>query len=138
METIIKIIGTVIIWIPALWLTCLLWGSQIDAKKSIINVLHVGVPKLPTVIATREAKSVYQNGEKVGDIRGQVSEGSEIIFEKIINTQNLQLDQPFEFGRYRLIVLSIANQIGLNSVISDKGGAIEQAVIEGVRCRIIK
>lgn len=122
---------SIVILFTAIFLLWKLWHSQIDVGKSARNVADAVVPKLPDALAVRDQNTIYQNGEKVGDVHAFTEEDATVTFMSIANTQNLKFDKPFEFRRLHLSIIKIESQTGMKS----DGRKIQQAVLEGVVCK---
>jgi len=137
-ETIVKVVLTVLFTAIWLWSLGWVWKSQIDPQATIKK--WVTKPfEPPGWVATRDPKKVYQNGVAVGDVTGDVNEGvSTVRFAQIANAGSLKRDAPVDWQRHRLRIVQIEAVIGMKSVVTDQGTQVLTNVMEGVACEIIR
>ena len=79
-------------------------------------------------------KHIYQEGEVVGDVAGQVTEdGGRVVFAELINTKRLDKSKPFEHGRRTFRIVQIDSQTS----IMGGPGETKMDVLEGVVCEVV-
>ena len=145
-ESFIKIIITVVIIFLAGYILKITWTSQIDVPKSIQKILQKPMESLPKIndfIATREESCIYQNGECVGKISGEIKiEEDKIYFSEISNTKNLKVKEIIEYKRWKLKLIkykSFAGQLN-KTVITDEGveNISKTNVYSDIECQVIE
>lgn len=141
MEILLKI-GITLVTLVFIYYQCIfikwVWTSQIDSKKTISKILKKAAPDTDT-IATRDPNKIYQNGNVVGDITGQIEEKDNlIIFKQISNTSNLDQGVLFEYKRNKCRIIRINTSIGIKIVATNSGTERRDAVIEDVVCKKIE
>ena len=142
MEVVVKLVISAIVVI-FVYYECLfligVWRSQIDPKATISRLIETLKPK-PDIIATREAAKIYQDGKVVGDISGRITEEDAMItFERILNASELKSEQPFEYRRSTLIIVSIGERDGSYSQTEIKESGVTtitgKDVLLNVKCK---
>lgn len=129
--TVIIIIG---IYVQALFLRWL-WPTQIDIKATFSRIIRKASPETD-VFATRDPNKIYQNGESVGDVTGDiVDEGNQIIFRQLSNTSKLNQKLAFEHKRDSYQILKIEKTTGLKIDMSNHSTSQATAVLENVYCK---
>ena len=84
-----------------------IWRYQIDFKQSFYNLLKYQVNKNIGWLIIREDNRIYQNGEAIGRVVGKVENiGDKLVFEKIIDALELNLELPIEYRREKLRIIS--------------------------------
>lgn len=141
-ESFIKIIITVVIIILAGYILKVTWTSQIDVPKSIQKPME-SLPKINDFIATRDESCIYQNGECVGEISGEIKiEGDIIYFSEISNTKNLKVKEIIEYKRWKLKLIKYKSFTGqLNkTVITDEGveNISKSNVYSDIECQVLE
>ncbi len=145
-ESFIKVIITVAIIFLAGYILKITWTSQIDVPKSIQKILQKPMESLPKIndfIATREESCIYQNGECVGKIIGDVKiEGDKIYFSEISNAKNLKVKEIIEYKRWKLRLIKYESFTGqLNkTVITDEGveNISKNNVYSDIECQVLE
>ena len=116
MEILVKIIITALVLLLIYYQVIFVrgvWRSQIDPAATIGRIWDSLKPTTD-VIATRDSMKIYQNGQVVGDVSGRVTESeTEIRFERLMNTGDLQRDLEFEYRRLRLKIVSVESISGM-------------------------
>jgi hypothetical protein len=111
------------------------WFNQIDPKQTFSRFLKKATPSAE-VIATRDPNKIYQNGNPVGNITGNVTiKDNNIIFEKLIETSALERNIPFEYKRDTYKIIKIEQEIGAE--ISNITG-FNKNVLKNVVCEKMK
>ena len=145
-ESFIKVIITVVVIILAGYILKSTWTSQIDVPKSIQKILQKpmeSLPKINNFIATRDESCIYQNGECVGKISGEVKiEGDKIYFSEISNAKNLKVKEIIEYKRWALKLVkyeSFAGQLN-KTIITDEGvkNISKSNVYNNVECQVLE
>jgi hypothetical protein len=145
-ESFIKVIITVVVIILAGYILKSTWTSQIDVPKSIQKILQKpmeSLPKINNFIATRDESCIYQNGEYVGKISGEVKiEGDKIYFSEISNAKNLKVKEIIEYKRWALKLVkyeSFAGQLN-KTIITDEGvkNISKSNVYNNVECQVLE
>jgi hypothetical protein len=142
MEFVFKLILIVIIWGAALILTRTILTIQIDPIQTAKNF----IPKveLPEKIATRDSNKLYQNGEPVAEVIGDIREDDKTVtFSKLSNTQNLKYNEIFEFKRQKLRMDQTNTNFSVqeNITIWDNNGpkaTVLNNVLNDVLCHKVK
>jgi len=145
-ESFIKVIITVVVIILAGYILKSTWTSQIDVPKSIQKILQKpmeSLPKINNFIATRDESYIYQNGECVGKISGEVKiEGDKIYFSEISNAKNLKVKEIIEYKRWTLKLIKYESFTGqLNkTVITDEGveNISKSNVYNNIECQALE
>lgn len=145
-ESFIKVIITVVVIILAGYILKSTWTSQIDVPKSIQKILQKpmeSLPKINNFIATRDESCIYQNGECVGKISGEVKiEGDKIYFSEISNAKNLKVKEIIEYKRWTLKLIKYESFTGqLNkTVITDEGieSISKSNVYNNIECQVLE
>jgi len=108
--------------------------SQVDPKSTLENFLEKQIKKRIDIIATREQDAIYQNDKIVARLgNGEFKkENKTIYFNQLEYSNELNLDEIFEFQKYILQFISYKAMIQLDSSQSHKG-----RILKGVSCRII-
>lgn len=113
------------------------WRSQIDPQATFSRLLAKLRPD-SDVIATRDPGKIYQNGNPVGDVTAAVAqENSKWVFKQISNTTGLRTDQPFEYQRVTLRIVSIASRTGVLVNMTDQGTTQARDVLGDVVCELV-
>jgi hypothetical protein len=137
METLFKVAITVVVLCLIYYGLMFLWGvwrSQVDPRATFVRILDTLKPKAE-VIATRDPNKIYQDGKAVGDVSGEVAEdGRTVKFTRILNTSALKVEQPFEYKRLRLKILSVATRTGMYVNQTDTGTITGTDVLGDVVC----
>jgi len=145
-ESFIKVIITVAIIFLAGYILKITWTSQIDVPKSIQKILQKPMESLPKIndfIATREESCIYQNGECVGKISGDVKiEGDKIYFSEISNAKNLKVKEIIEYKRWKLKLIKYESFTGQldKTVITDEGveNISKSNVYNDIECQVLE
>ncbi|MFA5271059.1 MAG: hypothetical protein WC412_01810 [Candidatus Omnitrophota bacterium] len=139
LEILFKVIVTLAVGFLSLSFLVYLWTHQIDPITSGINFFKNKAKQQTEWLATRDPNAIYQNGNIVGIISGDVKENHDrLIFLEIFNTAGLNRNAPLEYKKERLRIISIETTIGMYSSVSNKGSEIKQNVIKNVTCEKIK
>lgn len=146
LESFIKVIITVVVIILAGYILKSTWTSQIDVPKSIQKILQKpmeSLPKINNFIATRDESCIYQNGECVGKISGEVKiEGDKIYFSEISNAKNFKVKEIIEYKRWKLKLIKYESFTGqLNkTVITDEGveNISKSNVYNNIECQVLE
>ena len=110
------------------------WSSQIDPVATFQKYIKKE-PKISEMVVTRDPNKLYQGGNAIADITGQVnSVGERIVFEQIANTSGMNTNETFEYQRDTYRVIQIETIIGMKSVASNTGARVLQSVMENVVC----
>ena len=145
-ESFIKIIITVVIIFLAGYILKVTWTSQIDVPKSIQKIFQKPMESLPKIndfIATRDESCIYQNGECVGKISGEIKiEEDKIYFSEISNAKNLKIKEIIEYKRWKLRLIKYESFTGqLNkTVITDEGveNISKSNVYSDIECQVLE
>ena len=135
MELFTKILITVIVILVGAKSLYWTWTSHIDFKATLHKYV-TKEPKIADTVVTRDNNKLYQNGASIADITGNVQINDDtVLFAQIANVSGLDQNQPIEYKRLKLKVLSVQNTFGMKVVASDKGSSVLQSVMEGVTCK---
>ncbi len=140
MEIILKVIVTAVVvllfYYQAVFVSTL-WKSHIDPAATFARLLGKLKPQ-SDIIATREPNKIYQRGEAVGEVLGSAeTKGSRVKFAQLVNTTGLQADQPIEYQRLRLRIVSIKQRTGMSTTMTDKETFIYRDVLGEVECELL-
>lgn len=141
MELIIKIFLTVVVIgviffsvVSLIWL----WRSQIDVRETGRQLLNTPKKSMDWV-ATRDDTKIYQEGKIVGTICGEVKESNDqIIFKEICDTEQLNINAPFEYKRDKIKIVKYGGIFGGKKVVTAEGSISKNAFITDVVCEKIK
>ena len=112
------------------------WTSHIDPKATIQKYFNKE-PKISEIVVTRDPNKIYQDGNAVADIIGQVQQTENgILFVQIANS-TVDTNEAIEYQRSTYRIKQIESMIGMKSVVSDKGSQVLQNVLENVSCEKI-
>jgi len=110
------------------------WVNHIDPKATITRLFSKTV-ETPDWVATRDPKKIYQNGEAVGDVSGEVEDsGDQVIFRELSNTAGLDRKTEFEYQRKVLRIRKIGTSAGMK--LSPSGTRMN--VLGDVVCDLVK
>ena len=113
------------------------WSSQIDPMATFQKYINKE-PKIAEIVVTRDPKKLYQGGDVVADITGQVkSTDGRLIFEQLANTTGLDTNKTIEYQRDAYRIIQIETMIGMKSMVSNTGSSVLQNVMENVICEKI-
>lgn len=138
MELVLRIVLTAIL--SGIWLIGLrwVWTNQLDPRATVARLTGKALAP-PDWVATRDPAKIYQGSAAVGDVRGQVTnEGSQVRFQQLVNTTGFDRDQPFEYQRLTLRIVSIRTMIGMKIETTEGGSETLTGVLEDVLCDIAK
>ncbi len=114
-----------------------LWRSQLDPGTTFSRVLGKFKPQ-SDIIAIREPNKIYQNGQVVGEVLGRVeAEGNRVKFQQLVNTTGLRADQPVEYQRTRLRIVSVKQRTGVLQNMTDEGTFVYRDVLGEVECELV-
>ncbi|MCX5644217.1 MAG: hypothetical protein NTZ17_05975 [Phycisphaerae bacterium] len=141
MELVIKMLVTlvaaVMVW-GIVSFTIAVWRSHIDPQKTFSNVIAKLQEKPTELLATRDPNLLYQAGEVVGRVVGEITEaGDFVVFAKVSDTSNMDRGKDIEFRRLSLRIEGIERHTGVEIIASDSGSSMRTAVMSNVRCRIL-
>lgn len=92
------------------WFLSWIWTHQIDLKETILRFLKSKPKEMVELIVTRDENTIYQNGQIVGNVSGNIKEiNDKFIFDEIYNTSNLNRNLPIEYRREKLKIISIGS-----------------------------
>jgi len=73
------------------------WSSQIDPVATFQKYIKKE-PKISEMVVTRDPNKLYQGGNAIADITGQVnSVGERIVFEQLANTSGMNTNETVEY-----------------------------------------
>lgn len=138
LEMVFKVAVTVVFTVIWLWSVKWLWTTQIDLAATFAKMAKKPF-EAPTWVATRDPRKPYQDGVAVGDVTGDVKEGTEtVLFLQLANTGQLKHDLPIEYQRHRLRIVKVDATIGMKIGMTDQGSQMLTSVMEGVTCDVIR
>jgi len=125
----------VIIFICVILVGVTLFTKQVDFPTTFKNVFKSILQKYNDLVAVREPDRIYQNGIIVGDVTPSVGEyDDKILFSQLHNTSKLDTNEPFEYQRYKLKIISIKRRYGRR--VTKYNTYVD--VLQQVECAIIK
>ncbi len=137
METLFKLSVTALVaWfvyyqIAFVWK---LWHSHVDPVATFSRIIEQLKPDTP-MVATREPNRLYQGGNVVGQVEGDVIVKKDIVvFAQLSETSDLNEDQPIEYQRLTLKIRNV--RVRKFSVVTSKG--LRNSVWEDVTCDIVR
>lgn len=114
------------------------WSNQIDPKQTLNRLLRRASPSVE-VIATRDPDKIYQDGQIVANVSGEVEESDDrVIFRELSNTKQLRRDRALEYKRRKLKIASIGVESALSITRSAKGSEANESVLIDVVCDTIQ
>jgi len=135
LEVLFKIILTIIVLFFVLWI----WSHQIDPVRTVTRFFKNKSQEKVDWIATRDANAIYQKGEIVGKVFGQVKETNDkIVFSQLYDTSKLIKEEIFEYRRFKLIITKIGSITGLDINMIDGTTEVRNNVLKNVECLIKK
>ena len=106
------------------------WKGQLDIKETFSRLVKKFVSE-PDFIAKRDPNKIYQNGNEVGIVSGNVREnGNTIIFEELSETEGFSRHIPFEYKRHKIKIIKIGTSASLNIT----SNTTTKAVLSNVVC----
>jgi hypothetical protein len=133
-----KIIITCLIILACFFLLFMIWN--LNVRKSLQNIFNEFFPgkKLIDAIETFNPNIIYQRGNKVGEVVGDVEESSnKFIFKKLVNT-NIDPKQSIQFRGKECSIQGYKSFKGADKsiVINDTGVVSTEYknVFEDVEC----
>jgi hypothetical protein len=137
MEVIVKTIMTLVIMVPAFLTVVWLWRTQIDPCQTVKNLFKKNTNPSIEWVATREPNRLYQNGIPVADITGDiVVKNNLIVFKELCNSE-LKWDDPIQYGRKTLTILSVDSIVGQVVSLNGTQTTMKQKVWTNVECKVI-
>jgi len=141
-ELTIKLIVTLVIAVIGYYLfQCLrwTWTNQIDPIATLIKIVKKAKPDTD-FIAVRDPNRIYQAGNSVGDVTGDVViRGDLTEFTELSNTQGLNRDVPFEYRRDRYQIQRIGSFAGVSLSVQSRGQMEhKESVLKNVLCKKLK
>ncbi len=110
------------------WRADLDLGRLLNPKRAVQSSVEKKLSWLPT----RDRDALYQDGQIVARVRGaRVEESeSEVRFEKVYKSNDLDLEAEFQFQKWRLRFRSADTLTMLNTAAPQEGRTITKAVCE--------
>lgn len=138
METTFKIITTILLVIIPTYSIIWLWTHQIDVRATLKNKIREPLSAITQEIVTRDSNSIYQNGNVVGKIFGDVtldSQNNYIVFKTLYDTAKINLQAPIEYQRFICRIIKTGVRAGIQATI--KNGVPMQlgSTINDVTCK---
>jgi len=114
------------------------WKGQLDIKETFSRITKKFVSE-PDFIAKRDPNKIYQNGNEVGIVSGNVRENDDTItFEELSETEGLNRDIHFEYKRHKLKIIKIEASAGFKITASTTNSKSHKAVLSNVVCKKLK
>ena len=131
MELIFKLSLVSIATILYVYFIWFLFTHQIDVPATFRKFFKEGVEKSTEFIETIDLNSIYQNGQIVGIVNGEVKEiDGKTVFSEILD-RDFKTGLPFEYRRNSYKVIRIETAAGL---VIGGGGGLESGVLRNVIC----
>jgi hypothetical protein len=112
-------------------------GKQIDWKNTFKNLWErIFVADIAKDIVVRDPNSIYQSGQMVGNIYGNVNkDNKKIVFEGIENTGKLNRDLPFQYGNITCKIINFKEKVILSL---NPRRPLKCDVLNGVICEMVR
>lgn len=138
LEWVFKTVFIVIVLLVAGGLIRWALTNQIDPWATISGFFQSAVE--PKGIVTRDPNKLYQNGEPVADVLGEVKEsGTNVLFHRLTNAGNLDRKATFQYGRRTLRIVKISKETGMLTNLLPSGSTeIMNNVLDEVECEEAK
>jgi hypothetical protein len=108
-ELLFKLGLTIAIVAPVAGALHWIWTHQLDPEATVARIFSVAEP---VWVATRDPTKLYQDGQPVADITGEVSEeGSRVVFKQLANAGSLNASEPVEWKRLKLRVVRVGSSV---------------------------
>lgn len=111
------------------------WRSHIDPKETASKLIKSLILE-SNVIATRQVDKIYQNGQVVGTVAGNVGKTDDgVTFQHLCETAHLDREHPIEYGRRTLRITGFKGFSMQRLVINQDGSsAIRSDTLDEVVC----
>ena len=111
-----------------------LWHSHVDPVATLSRIIEQLKPDTP-IVATREPDRLYQGGNIVGQVEGDVIVKEDtVVFAQLYETSNLNEDQPIEYQRLTVKIRNV--RVRNFTAVTSKG--LRNSVWEDVTCDIVR
>ncbi len=140
---ILKIVLTILIVLLAAYTITRVWRIDSAAFLRAINPIKSAKDFVDEKIPVIDQSGIYQNGELVSKLVGNISQDSEnktVSFSQIVGVdgKSLNTDESFDYRGNMFKVISIQNSIG--TMVTNNGNKMETFynVYQGLTCKKIK
>jgi len=143
MEIPLKLLITLVVCVVALAIVMSsvaglihLWRSQLDPWQTMKS-FFTGWLRQTDNIATRDPNLIYQDGQPVGRIEGDVVIGDGTVeFALLADTGALDRNKPFQYQRLTVLIRSVHGAIGAFFDVTPGESRTLHNVMQGVVCDI--
>lgn len=134
-EFLFKLFLTILVLFFAIGSLRWIWKTQIDTKETMKRLVTEAPSKSMDWVATRDPNKLYQDGQIVANVFGEVEESeAKIIFHELCDTEKLQRNQPIQYKRWNLKIVSIGVISGMKITMSSNKANSKKAVLKDVIC----
>lgn len=130
LEILLKIVFTIIVVGIASSSLYWVWTKQIDVKATLSYLVKKPIEEIASYVVTVDENAIYQNGKKVGEVIGEVSEvEGKLMFHELHSSMNLDIETPFEYRRKQYKIIHI-------DVMAD-ASPTEHGMVEGFKKNVL-
>lgn len=105
------------------------WRPRVDPLQTLRNIFTQRAQ--PGWLAREETDQVYQSGQSVGFVIGEVTEtDGTLIFERIVGVDALKLDEPFRFRNQEWKITKVSTRTLLDMTICPPMSSLKGVVCE--------
>ena len=134
-EFLFKLFLTILVLFFAIGSLRWIWKTQIDPKETVKRLVTEAPSKSMDWVATRDPHRLYQDGQIVANVSGEVEESeAKIIFHELCDTEKLRRHQPIQYKRWNLKIVSIGVISGMKITVSSNKTNSKKAVLKDVIC----
>lgn len=134
-EFLFKLFLTILVLFFAIGSLKWIWKTQIDPKETVKRLVTEAPSKSMDWVATRDPRRLYQDGQIVANVSGEVEESEDkIIFHELCDTEKLRRDQPIQYKRWNLKIVSVGGISGMKITVSSNKANSKKAVLKDVIC----
>jgi len=113
-------------------LLCGVWNPHVDPIQTLRNIFSQRVR--PDWLAIRQPDRIYQSGQPVGVVIGEVTEANgTLTFERIVGVDALERARPFEYQDREWRIVNVSTQTLLDMTIRPPASSLEGVSCEEVR-----
>ena len=130
-DQVLEILFKIIISLAAIFVLAWIWTHQIDPTETFKRFFRERAEKTVDWIVTRDENKIYQDGEEVGKVIGEIKEvEGKFMFQEFHNSFALELSKTFDYRRhiYRIIQVEVIAQ----SAVTEHG--IVRGFMKNILC----
>jgi len=133
----VSLVVVVLMWYQLVFLKWT-WSNQIDPRATFSRFLKKAAPD-GNLLATRDPQKIYQAGNVVGEVTGEVVIQDQcVIFKELCNTCALDQNAPFEHKRGKYRIVRIGAIMGQKIQMSDGKTETKKDILKDLVCERIE